>query len=129
MKRYILLYSSIFSLPIPVEKIVPKFRLWLEYEGKPILGKGGYEILDAIEKYGSVSMATKVTGYSYRFVLNYLKKIKERTGEPAIEAFKGGAREGRKGGGGAKLTETGKQLLAEYRRFEELLRIALETRG
>jgi len=107
------------------QKIKPKFRLWLEYEDKPVFGKGGVEILEAIEKYGSISIAAKNTSYSYRFVWNYLEKIKERIGEPAVEAHKGGF----KGGGGAKLTELGKTLLMEYKRYEELLRIAIETGG
>jgi molybdate transport system regulatory protein len=90
------------------------FKIWIEHEGKPILGKGGAEILEQIEKEKSISMAAKKLGMSYRYVWNYLKKMEKTLGEPVIEAFRGG----RCGGGGAKLTKLGKSLLSEYKRLE-----------
>jgi molybdate transport system regulatory protein len=54
---------------------------------------------------------------SYRYVWNYLQKIEKTIGEPIVETYKGG----KSGGGGAKLTETGKSLLAEYTRLEVCL--------
>ncbi|HYB92804.1 MAG TPA: ModE family transcriptional regulator [archaeon] len=107
------------------DKITPKFRLWLQYDNELVFGKEGVEILEAIEKYGSVSEATKNTSYSYRFVWNYLERIKEKIGASAIEGHRGGS----KGGGGAKLTEIGKTLIMEYKRYEELLKIAVDTGG
>jgi molybdate transport system regulatory protein len=54
---------------------------------------------------------------SYRYVWNYLRKIEKNVGESVIEAFRGG----KFGGGGARLTELGKELLDEYRRLEGYL--------
>jgi molybdate transport system regulatory protein len=89
-------------------------KVWLEYHGEPLLGKGGAEILETIKQIESISKAAKKAGMSYRYVWNYLAKLEKRLGEPVVNTFKGGS----KGGGGATLTELGKKLLNEYRRAE-----------
>ncbi len=96
------------------EKPKPSFKIWLEYEGEPILGKGGAEILEAIKSEGSISKAAGKVGMSYRYVWNYLNKMEKVLKEPVVETYKGG----KSGGGGAKLTELGKNLLRGYRRVE-----------
>jgi len=92
-------------------------KVWIEYEGNPLIGKGGAEILESIAKKNSISKAAEALGMSYRYVWNYLQKIKKTIGEPIVETYKGG----KSGGGGARLTETGKNLLAEYKRLEGYL--------
>ncbi len=89
-------------------------KVWLEYEGKPFLGKGGAEILKAIKEVKSISKAAKEVGMSYRYVWNYLAKIEKTLQEPVVQTYKGGS----KGGGGAFLTELGESLLKEFRRTE-----------
>ncbi|MEM2341050.1 MAG: TOBE domain-containing protein [Candidatus Bathyarchaeia archaeon] len=95
-------------------KAKPAAKIWLEYGGKPILGGGGAAILKAIKEEKSISKAAEKLGMSYRYVWNYLAKIKNALGEPVVETFKGG----RTGGGGAKLTLLGEYLLKEYSRIE-----------
>jgi molybdate transport system regulatory protein len=95
----------------------PSCKVWIEYNGKPVLGKGGAEILKAIAKEQSISKAAEKLNMSYRYVWNYLQKIEKTIGEPIVETYKGG----KSGGGGAKLTETGKNLLAEYTYLEKCL--------
>ncbi|MFQ6080925.1 MAG: TOBE domain-containing protein [Candidatus Bathyarchaeia archaeon] len=96
------------------ERRKPLCKVWLEYGGKPILGKGGAEILEAVKGEGSISKAAKKAGMSYRYVWNYLVKMEKALHEPIVETYRGG----RLGGGGAKLTELGESLLREYRRVE-----------
>ncbi len=93
------------------------FKLWLEYKGEPLIGKGGAEILETIKQVESISKTAKKTGMSYRYVWNYLAKLEKRLGEPVVNTFKGGS----KGGGGATLTELGTKLLSEYHRAEGYL--------
>jgi molybdate transport system regulatory protein len=92
-------------------------KIWLEHEGNPLIGKGGAEILAGIAKENSISKAAETLGMSYRYVWNYIKKIEKTIGEPIVDTYKGG----KAGGGGAKLTETGKSLLVEYTRLENCL--------
>jgi len=89
-------------------------KVWLEYRGEPLLGKGGAEILETVKQVESISKAAKKAGMSYRYVWNYLAKLERRLGEPVVTTFKGGS----KGGGGATLTELGIKLLKEYHRAE-----------
>jgi len=63
----------------------------------------------------SISKAAKKVGMSYRYVWNYLAKIEKTLEEPIVQTYKGG----RKGGGGAHLTELGVNLLKEYKRVED----------
>jgi len=97
------------------DKHKPTAKVWLEYEGTPLLGKGGADILEAVKKERSISKAAKKVGMSYRYVWNYLAKVNRALGEPIVETFKGG----KAGGGGAKLTRLGETLLKEYKRVED----------
>ena len=92
-------------------------KVWLEYKGKPLLGRGGAEILKNIKEVESISKAAKKANMSYRYVWNYLAKIEKRLGEPVVKTFRGGS----KGGGGAILTDLGKNLLSEYSRAQRYL--------
>jgi len=96
------------------KKHKPSCKIWIERKGKPILGKGGARILAAVKTEKSISKAANELGMSYRYVWDYLHKIGEVLGEPVVETFKGG----KHGGGGAKLTATGENLLREYVRLE-----------
>ena len=90
------------------------FKTWLEYDGKPVLGGGGAEILRNIQQYESISKAAQELGMSYRYVWGYVRKIEKILNDPVMETFKGG----KSGGGGAKLTKLGSNLLTEYERVE-----------
>jgi molybdate transport system regulatory protein len=91
------------------------FKIWLEYDEKPLLGKGGAQILEQIAKENSISKAAKNLSMSYRYVWNYVKKIERTIGKPIVETFRGG----KSGGGGARLTKLGKSLLDEYEQLED----------
>ncbi len=96
---------------------MPSGKIWIEHEGKPILGKGGAEILKGIETEHSLSRTAKKLGMSYRYLWNYVQKIQNTLGQKVVETYKGGAT----GGGGAKLTDIGRDLLDEYTRLEACL--------
>jgi molybdate transport system regulatory protein len=100
---------------VTLEKHKPTAKVWLEYKGEPILGEGGATILEAVEKEKSISNAAIKIGMSYRYVWNYLAKMRKALDEPIVETFKGG----KAGGGGAKLTLLGETLLKEYQRVED----------
>jgi molybdate transport system regulatory protein len=95
----------------------PSCKIWIEHNGKPLIGKGGAQILEQIELEKSLSKAAKKLGMSYRYVWNYVQKIENALGESVVKTYKGG----KAGGGGAKLTALGAGLLEEYGRLEEYL--------
>jgi molybdate transport system regulatory protein len=95
----------------------PSCKVWIECDGKPVLGKGGAEILADINAEKSLTKAAEKAGMSYRYVWNYVQKIEKAIGEPIVETYKGG----KTGGGGAKLTKMGESLIVEYRQLEGYL--------
>jgi len=99
------------------KKHKPSCKIWIEYKGKPLIGKGGAQILEQIEREESISNTAEKLGMSYRYVWSYLQKIEKTLGKPVIETYRGG----KSGGGGAKLTRLGKSLLEEYRLVEGYL--------
>lgn len=99
------------------KKHEPSAKIWIEHKGKPLIGKGGADILEAIAKQNSLSKAADTLGMSYRYLWNYVQKIESTLGESVVDTYKGG----KAGGGGARLTVLGQNLLIEYRRLEACL--------
>jgi molybdate transport system regulatory protein len=100
------------------------YKIWMEQSGKPLIGIGGADILEQIDREKSISRAAMKLGMSYRYVWNYLKRIDIALGEPIVETFRGG----RAGGGGTELTDVGATLLREYRRLETRLAEILDEK-
>jgi len=92
-------------------------KVWIESDGKPVLGKGGAQILEEIMKANSLSRAASRLNMSYRYVWNYVRKMEKTLGEPLVQTYRGG----KSGGGWAKLTDTGQNLLSEYKKLDHLL--------
>lgn len=92
-----------------------RYRFWFEKDGKPVLGRGGASILQAIDEKGSISDAAKLLNMSYRFVWNYLDKMEKRVGK-VVEKERGGKR-----GGKTTLTPLGRDILSKYKEVEKRL--------
>jgi len=101
----------------PQKKHTPSCKVWIEYKGEPVIGKGGAEILKAIAKEHSISKAAETLSMSYRYVWNYLQKIQKVVEAPIVETYRGG----KAGGGGATLTALGESLIEEYERVSGFL--------
>ena len=105
------------------------YRLYLNASGKRVLGKGGAQILEAIDEYGSIVGASRKLRMSYKFVWDYLTRMRKRLKEPIILTHRGGTGRGKKkGGGGTTLTPLAKTLLKEYRSTEALVNHALRSK-
>jgi molybdate transport system regulatory protein len=109
----------------PRAKHKPSGKIWIEYRGKPLVGRGGAEILKGIKDEESISKAAQKLGMSYRYVWGYIQNMEKALEEPVLETFRGG----KSGGGGARLTECGQSLLDEYERLENYLNEILTKRG
>ena len=101
-----------------------KCRVWIEKNGIHVIGKGGAEILKALEEHRSLSKAARALGMSYRFAWMYINKIEKNTGLKIVNRERGG-----KGGGRMVLTEEGKSLLKLYEEAEKACREAVEKLG
>jgi len=86
-----------------------KGNFWLEKNGKSFLGRGRIELLKKIDRYGSISKAAKEMKMSYKAAWDAIDIINKLSKYDVVEKNSGG-----KGGGGTKLTEYGKKLIAVY---------------
>ena len=105
------------------------FRLYLNADRERVLGKGGALILEAIDEHGSISLAAEELGMSYKFVWDYLGRMKQRLGRPLITTRRGGTlHTKRRGGGGTTLTPVARRLLKDFKTTEILVRRTLSAR-
>jgi molybdate transport system regulatory protein len=90
----------------------PRFRI---FSGTVIaFGPGKADLLEALEQTGSITQASAQLGMSYMRAWTLIRTMNQCFKEPLVLAARGGMR----GGGGASLSETGRRVLALYRRLE-----------
>lgn len=92
-------------------------RFWLTKEGQSFLGAGRIELLERIDKTGSIHAAAKEMKMSYKAAWERINGMNLLADQPLIERTTGG-----KGGGGTKLTPYAHELIATFHRFSELHR-------
>lgn len=92
---------------------VPKPRLRILFGAAVAIGPGKADLLEAIERRGSISAAARELGMSYRRAWLLVDVMNRSFREKLIEADTGGAR-----GGGARLTPFGRDVLSRYRAME-----------
>lgn len=97
-------------------------RVWIECSGEALLGDGRADLLEGIERWGSISAAARHVGMSYRHAWLLVDSVNQAAGEPLVEAAVGGRR-----GGGARLTQRGRQAIAAFRRVQHDIRQAAQT--
>ena len=89
-------------------KLLAGARVWLVCEGAS-LGAGRAALLEAIERYGSITQAARSLGVSYRAAWQWIDRMNERAGGPLVETISGGT-----GGGGTRLTPLARSLIKAY---------------
>jgi molybdate transport system regulatory protein len=91
----------------------PSIRLRVVFGGNAMLGPGKADLLELIGKTGSISAAGRAMGMSYKRAWMLVETLNGIFREPLVESSRGGA-----SGGGARLTATGAEVLAQFRRLE-----------
>ncbi|MDP2239288.1 MAG: LysR family transcriptional regulator [Burkholderiales bacterium] len=95
-------------------KRYPGLTLRILASGQPAMGPGKAELISHIEATGSISAAARAMGMSYRRAWQLVEAMNDAFAEPVILTAVGGRR-----GGGAVVTEFGKQLVAHFRAMED----------
>lgn len=90
-----------------------RLSIRIEFEGAEAFGPGKVRLLELIEEHGSIRGAAAAMNMSYRHAWLLLQAVEDTFGAPVITTATGGAK-----GGGAKLTELGKAVIARYRAIE-----------
>ncbi len=100
--------------PAFLRDMEPGVKLWLSLSGEGVFGHGKWQLLDAINRKGSLQAAADSLGISYRKAWGDLRKAERALGIPFLERHRGGS-----DGGESRLTEDGRKWLREYARFHE----------
>ncbi len=78
------------------------------------IGPGKVALLEAIARDGSISAGGRALRMSYRRAWELVEELNRSLGVAVVATAAGGA-----GGGGARLTEAGAVMVAEYRALEQ----------
>lgn len=98
-------------------KLKPRYKFWLETEDGYVFGQGPFELLNGIQEKRTLTASAKDLNMSYRHAWEIIKQIERKMGQAILDTYKGGKR----GGGGAELTQTGKELLETYLKYKNAL--------
>jgi molybdate transport system regulatory protein len=99
-----------------------KLTLRLDRDSDHLLGHGKIRLLEAIDEQGSISAAGRAMGMSYRRAWLLVDELNATFREPVVTTQHGGSH-----GGGAALTEFGRDLVGRYRSMETDARAALAS--
>lgn len=97
----------------------PRLNLRLHFAQGLTFGRGKADLLETIDREGSISAAGRSLGMSYRRAWALVEEMNQSFRLPLIESSRGGVK-----GGGAHLTDAGRKALSDYRALEKLLRDA-----
>lgn len=78
-----------------------------------MIGPGKAELLERIARCGSIAAAGREMGMSYKRAWMLVETLNTMFSAPVVDSTRGGP-----GGGGAVVTEMGREVLAQYRAFE-----------
>ncbi len=91
----------------------PRLRIRIVFGDHEMIGPGKAELLERIDRCGSIAAAGREMGMSYKRAWELVGTLNAMFREPVVESTRGGP-----GGGGAVLTEAGRIVLNHYRGFE-----------
>lgn len=67
-------------------------KVWLERDGRFVIGDGGLQLLLEVEARGSLLAAARQIGWSYRHAWQYLRRAEQALGVPLVRARPGKGR-------------------------------------
>jgi molybdate transport system regulatory protein len=97
-----------------------ELRIRVVREGAILMGPGRAELLALIQSTGSIAAAGRRMAMSYKRAWVLVEAMNHDFAAPLVEAAKGGP-----GGGGAKLTPMGLEVLDTYQRLQQECQAAI----
>ena len=91
----------------------PRLRIRIVFGEDEMIGPGKADLLERIDRCGSIAAAGREMGMSYKRAWELIGTLNAMFRSPLVESTRGGP-----GGGGAVLTELGREVLGQYRAFE-----------
>ena len=100
----------------------PVVRWRIDFEARRCVGPGKIALLEVISRTGSLSQAARALGMSYRRAWILLSSLNASFREPVALTARGG-----RGGGGARVTPLGRQLIRAYRKLDREVQTRAKT--
>lgn len=104
----------------PEPRLAPRVKIWLETAGRYAFGFGICQILQAVDRAGSIKQAAGDLGKSYRYVWGRIKEAERALGQRLVHTHVGG-----KGVQRSSLTPLARRLIDDFlalrRRMIEVL--------
>jgi molybdate transport system regulatory protein len=98
---------------MPIQ-LTPRLNLWVEADGQVVLSKWRVQLLEAVGEAGSITGAAEKMGVQYRLAWDRLDEMENGLGVRLVERHVGGTH-----GGGAVLTEAGREYIERFTRMAE----------
>lgn len=105
-------HRSMSHPPLHNPDLYPRLQIRLYLAPGIWLGPGKADLLELIGETGSISEAGRQMGMSYKRAWSLVEVLNASFSAPLVERVRGGA-----GGGGARLTNEGQEVLARFRRI------------
>jgi len=96
--------------------------LWIRRRQCEFLGGDRINLLENIDKLGSITKAAKAVGISYKTAWDTVNLVNNLAEKPLVDRLAGG-----KGGGGTSLTAEGKKVIFQFKTIQEEHRKFLEN--
>ena len=110
-------------MPLPPLSI--HSNIWLETEdGDVALSRWRLELLEAVDRTGSISAAAHAMNIQYRLAWNRIHEMEERLGMPLVQTTVGG-----KGGGGAQLTPDARVVVEQLHEMFAAIDASIQKQG
>ena len=91
----------------------PRLRIRIVFGDDEMIGPGKADLLERIDRCGSIAAAGREMRMSYKRAWELIGTLNATFRGPLVESTRGGP-----GGGGAVLTDLGREVLSLYRAFE-----------
>ncbi len=103
-----------------MEKFNFNCKMWLELNGEKVFGDGPCDILQRVERTGSLRQAAAEINMSYSQAWRLIRSLEKELDAPLLIKRAGGER-----GGGSQLTPQAGELIQSYQSFRKAARLAL----
>lgn len=96
---------------------IPEYQLQIG-DKSLLMDEKKFHLLKSIDSCGSITKASAKSQVPYRTALKYIEVIEKIVGMPVVFTQRGG----KGGGGGSKLSDTGKLIIKEYSKLNQILK-------
>ena len=90
----------------------PRFQIRLVADKEIVIGPGKIDLLEAIERHGSIAAACREMRLSYKKARQLLDTMNRHLAAPVVHTATGGTQRG-----GATLTDLGRDIIRHYRQL------------